>query len=47
MAQLSIDTTVMEADIDHSTDADLLEHGVRRSSRLVGRIIMNRRCRSM
>lgn len=36
--KLRIDTTVMEADIDHPTDAYLLEHGVRKLCRLVGRI---------
>ncbi|MEW2404319.1 ISNCY family transposase [Streptomyces sp. NPDC046862] len=36
--KLRIDTTVIEADIDHPTDADLLEHGVRKLSRLVRRI---------
>lgn len=38
-----IDTTVIEADIDHPTDADLLEHGVRKLGRLVGRIKASRR----
>lgn len=36
--KLRIDTTVMEADIDHPTAADLLEHGVRKLGRLIGRI---------
>jgi IS5 family transposase len=36
--RLCIDTTLMEADIDHPTAADLLEHGVRKLGRLVGRI---------
>ena len=36
--KLRIDTTVLEADIDHPTDADLLEHGVRKLSGLVRRI---------
>jgi IS5 family transposase len=36
--KLRIDTTVIEADIDHPTDADLLEHGVRKLGRLVRRI---------
>ncbi|MBA2946495.1 ISNCY family transposase [Streptomyces himalayensis] len=36
--KLRIDTTVIEADIDHPTDADLLEHGVRKLGQLVGRI---------
>ncbi|WP_370088817.1 ISNCY family transposase [Streptacidiphilus sp. MAP12-16] len=36
--KLRIDTTVIEADIDYPTDADLLEHGVRRMGRLVERI---------
>ncbi len=36
--KLRIDTTVIEADIDHPTDADLLEHGVRKLWRLVRRI---------
>ncbi|MFI0909853.1 ISNCY family transposase [Streptomyces abikoensis] len=36
--KLRIDTTVIEADIDHPTDADLLEHGVRKLGRLVQRI---------
>lgn len=36
--RLRIDTTVIEADIDHPTDADLLEHGVRKLGRLVRRI---------
>ncbi|WP_431046719.1 ISNCY family transposase [Streptomyces sp. P1-3] len=36
--KLRIDTTVIEADIDHPTDADLLEHGVRKLGRLVHRI---------
>jgi IS5 family transposase len=35
---LRIDTTVVEADIDHPTDADLLEHGVRKLGGLVRRI---------
>jgi IS5 family transposase len=33
--KLRIDTTVVEADIDHPTDADLLEHGVGTSPRMV------------
>jgi transposase, IS5 family len=36
--KLRIDTTVIEADIDHPTDADLLEHAVRTLGGLVGRI---------
>lgn len=36
--KLRVDTTVVEADIDHPTDADLLEHGVRKLGRLVRRI---------
>jgi transposase, IS5 family len=36
--KLRIDTTVIEADIDHPTDAGLLEHGVRKLGRLVCRI---------
>jgi transposase, IS5 family len=36
--KLRLDTTVIEADIDHPTDADLLEHGVRSMGRLAGRI---------
>lgn len=36
--KLRIDTTVIETDIDHPTDADLLEHGVRRFGRLVRRV---------
>lgn len=36
--KLRIDTTVVEADIDHPTDADLLEHGVRKLGGLVRRI---------
>lgn len=36
--KLRIDTTVIEADIDHPTDADLLDHGVRKLGRLVRRI---------
>lgn len=36
--KLRVDTTVIEADIDHPTDADLLEHGARKLGRLVRRI---------
>lgn len=36
--KLRIDTTVMEADIDHPTDADLLDHGIGKLGRLVRRI---------
>jgi IS5 family transposase len=36
--KLRVDTTVVEADIDHPTDADLLEHGVRKLGGLVRRI---------
>lgn len=36
--KLRVDTTVIEADIDYPTDADLLEHAVRKLSRLVSRI---------
>ncbi|MGF6883736.1 IS5 family transposase [Nocardia sp. GAS34] len=36
--KLRIDTTVAEADIDHPTDADLLDHGVRKLGALVRRI---------
>jgi transposase, IS5 family len=36
--KLRIDTTVIAADIDHPTDADLLEHAVRILGGLVGRI---------
>lgn len=36
--KLRIDTTVVEADIDHPTDADLLDHGVRKLGGLVRRI---------
>jgi transposase, IS5 family len=36
--KLRIDTTVIAADIDHPTDADLLEHAVRRLGGLVHRI---------
>jgi IS5 family transposase len=36
--KLRIDTTVVEADIDHPTDADLLEHAVRKLGGLVRRI---------
>src|SRR5574341_2318890 len=36
--KLRIDTTVVEADIDYPTDADLLARAVRTISRLVGRI---------
>ncbi|MET9336315.1 ISNCY family transposase [Nonomuraea sp. NPDC003804] len=36
--KLRIDTTVVEADIDHPTDADLLEHGVRKLGGLVRRV---------
>jgi transposase, IS5 family len=35
--KLRVDTTVMEADIDHPTDADLLEHAVRTLGGLVRR----------
>lgn len=36
--KLRIDTTVIEANIDHPTDAELLDHGVRKQGRLVRRI---------
>lgn len=36
--KLRINPTVIEADIDHPTDVDLLEHGVRKLARLVRRI---------
>ncbi|WP_406420170.1 hypothetical protein [Streptomyces sp. NBC_01614] len=36
--QAAFDTTVVEADIGHSTDADLLEHRVRKLGLLVRRI---------
>ena len=36
--KLRIDTTVVEADIAHPTDADLLEHAVRTLGGLVGRV---------
>ena len=36
--KLRIDTTVVEADIDHPTDAHLLEHGIRKLGGLVRRI---------
>jgi len=36
--KLRIDTTVVEADIDHPTDADLLEHAVRTLGGLVRRV---------
>jgi transposase, IS5 family len=36
--KLRLDTTVVEADIDHPTDADLLEHAVRKLGALVRRI---------
>jgi transposase, IS5 family len=36
--KLRVDTTVLEADIDHPTDADLLEHAVRKLGGLVRRI---------
>jgi IS5 family transposase len=36
--KLRVDTTVIAADIDHPTDADLLEHAVRTLGGLVGRI---------
>jgi IS5 family transposase len=36
--KLRVDTTVVEADIDYPTDADLLEHAVRKLSGLVRRI---------
>jgi len=35
--KLRVDTTVVEADIDYPTDADLLEQAVRKLGRLVGR----------
>jgi transposase, IS5 family len=36
--KLRVDTTVVEADIDHPTDADLVEHAVRKLGGLVRRI---------
>jgi transposase, IS5 family len=36
--KLRVDTTVVEADIDYPTDADLLEHAVRKLSGLVRRL---------
>jgi IS5 family transposase len=36
--KLQVDTTVVEADIDYPTDADLLEHAVRKLGGLVHRI---------
>jgi IS5 family transposase len=36
--KLRVDTTVVEADIDHPTDADLLEHAVRKLGGLVRRV---------
>jgi transposase, IS5 family len=36
-----VDTTVVEADIDHPTDADLLEHAVRKLGGLVRRVKAN------
>jgi IS5 family transposase len=36
--KLRLDSTVVEADIDHPTDADLLEHAVRKLGGLVRRI---------
>lgn len=36
--KLRIDTTVVEADIDDPTDADLLEHAVRKLGGLVRRL---------
>jgi IS5 family transposase len=36
--KLRVDTTVVEADIDYPTDADLLEHAVRKLGRLVRRV---------
>jgi IS5 family transposase len=36
--KLRMDTTVMEADIDYPTDADLLEHAVRKLGGLVRRV---------
>jgi IS5 family transposase len=36
--KLRVDTTVVEADIDYPTDADLLEHVVRKLGGLVRRI---------
>jgi IS5 family transposase len=38
LVKLRGDTTVMAADIDHPTDADLMEHAVRKLGRLVRRI---------
>jgi IS5 family transposase len=39
--KLRVDTTVVEADIDHPTDADLLEHAVRKLGGLVRRVKAN------
>jgi transposase, IS5 family len=36
--KLRVDTTVVEADIDHPTDANLLEHAVRKLGGLVRRV---------
>ena len=36
--KLRVDTTVIEADVDHPSDADLLEHAVRKVGGLVRRI---------
>jgi IS5 family transposase len=36
--KLRVDTTVVEADIDHPTDADLLEHAIRKLGGLVRRL---------
>jgi IS5 family transposase len=36
--KLRVDTTVVEADIDYPTDADLLEHAVRKLGGLVRRV---------
>jgi transposase, IS5 family len=36
--KLRVDTTVVEADVDYPTDADLLEHAVRKLGGLVRRI---------
>jgi transposase, IS5 family len=36
--KLRVDTTVVEADIDHPTDADLLEHAVRKLGGLIRRV---------
>src|SRR6266487_3425831 len=41
--KLRMDTTVVEADIDHPTDADLLEHAVRTLGGLVRRVQAARR----